>query len=332
MPIYYQQGELEGILSLEDGQKKVFVPNEIFEDLINAINSDDKGKSSKHVAFAFAYHYLAMYLWRFAKYGGDFDFTEDELKKICTVSPHSKGEGSITYITKRDGLLAKLGYIEKVSDYPIWQVYIPEEDELRFGMLSDYKDNIPYWKNVRNRKVNEPLKLTQTRICKIGGEVNELNGILYDVDNTTLIPVDVYIYCMARKDLGCEGFYLYCYLKFMNDRFGRGWNCPLDKIPTKVGMKRDIVKDRLKALEEYNMIDNNHVPFVPGLRDYTSKQIPANTYKTKEYSEFIKISQPKRQIKKRPVMSPETYEKEIGFDSISLEVEMDFLPEKEPTV
>jgi hypothetical protein len=332
MPIYYQQGELEEILSPEDGQKKVFVPNEIFEDLVNAINSDDKGKSSKHVAFAFAYHYLAMYLWRYAKYGGDFDFTEDELKKICTVSPHSKGMGSITYITKKNGLLAKLGYIKKVCDYPIWQLYIPDEDELRFGMLSDYKDDISDWKNVRNRKVNEPLKLTQTRVCKIGGVEEELNGILYDVDNTTLIPIDVFIYCMARKDLGCEGFYLYCYLKYMNDRFSRGWNCPLDKIPTKVGMKRDIVKDRLKALEEYNMIDNNHVPFVPNLREYTSKQIDANTYTTKEYNMFLKWGANKRQINKRRVLSPERYEKEYGFNSIKIEGQLEFLPEKNKAI
>lgn len=333
MPIYYTEEELYTILSPRKGQRDVHIPNEIFSDLPDNIDVYDEGKSSKHIAFAFAYHYLITYIYRYARFGSDFEFTEDVLKKICTVSPHSKGKGSVNYITKRNGLLEKIGYIEKVSDFPIFQYYdayaLDNFDRIIFDMCSEYKDDIPYLKNARNRKVNEPLKLTNTRIYKTNTGEYETNGTLYEVDFTTKISVDVYIYCMSRDDLGCEGFYLYCYLKYQNDMFKSGWNCPLNDIPTLVGMKRDIVKDRLKALEEYNMIDNSHEPFVPYLRDYTSNHIPANKYKTKSYKGFVKHGNPKRKLKKRRVISFETYEREYPFNNINIEAEMDFLQIKQ---
>lgn len=321
MPIYYKEEELKDILSIKEEESKVFIPNEIFKDLTKNIDCSDNGKSSKHIAFAFSYHYLIMYLWRYAKLGGDFEFTEEELKKICNVSPHSKGKEGVTYITKKDGLLDQLGYIEKVSNYPIWQFWLKDHNEVNFGMSADYKEADPLFRNVRNRKANEPLKLTSQRIYEMAGEEYESPGILFDISNTTEIPINIFIYCVSRKELGCEGFYLYCFLKYMNDKFRNGWSCPLEKIPNEVGMKRDVIKDRLKALEEYNMIRNNHVPFVPYLQNHTSDRIKANTYKINNFNKFVKKGEPKLSIDRRVVMSYSTYKEK--YDTVKIEIEID---------
>lgn len=76
-------------------------------------------KSSRYIAFAYSYIYLTYYMYRYCKFyyytnNGltNYDIDKKMLKKILGVPPNSD---VYTYITKKDGLLNKLGYIEKVS-------------------------------------------------------------------------------------------------------------------------------------------------------------------------------------------------------------------------
>ncbi|WP_046178629.1 hypothetical protein [Domibacillus tundrae] len=324
--IYYSEEEYNIFLFVGGSRGKeerhVFMPNEIFTDLKNAIDVWEEGRSSKHIAFAFGYVFLTYYLYNYALFGregngyGEIQFTEAELKKLLTVSPTSKGKKGITYITKKNGVLEQAGYIKKVTDYPISYYFNKDDMILNFNYYSEIKEILPIeLQKVRNRKINYPVKLLDNRVMKLtDGNEYETFGTLDDIGNTTKVDVKVFVYCMTREDLGVEAFYLYCILLYKGYLFGKGsWDCPLEEMPSNTGMKIDIISGKLKALEQYNMIYNSHMPFVPNLRDYTSKKIYANTYRAKPYDEFIGRGVLKKEIEVRRVLSAATYEATIGF-------------------
>lgn len=312
MPIYYTREEYQSILDTNE-KEPVFMPNEIFEDLPRAINVNRKGKSSKHIAYAFSYVFLITYLFRYTKFGthADYEFTEKELKKLLTVSPTSKGKDGVTYITKKKGILEQLGYIRKVTDYPLRWAYDETEEYFEFFYFSDMKeDGLPssIISNLKNRKINYPVKLLDERIIEIDEYEYEHSGILHDISYTTETSIDVFIYCMTRKELGVEGFYLYCLIKFKSSFYGGGWNCAQSDFPARTGMKIDVIKTRLKALEQYGMLNNSHEDFIIGLDGPGYERI-ANSYCVRSFSYFVKEGEVKRPYSRGRVITKKKYEK-----------------------
>ncbi|KMP31779.1 hypothetical protein [Bacillus cereus] len=316
MPIYYTKEEYQKILVTSE-KEPVFMPNEIFDDLPRAINVNRKGKSSKHIAYAFSYVFLVTYLYRYTKFGthADYEFTEEKLKKLLTVSPTSKGMEGVTYITKRKGILEQLGYIKKVTDYPLKWFYFYDETHtdgyVKFLCFSDIKeDGLPssMISNLKNRKINYPVKLLDERIIEIDEEELECPGILHDINYTTETSIDTFIYCMTRKELGVEGFYLYCLIKFKSAFYGGRWNCAQSDFPARTGMKIDVIKTRLKALEQYGMLINSHEDYIIDLDGPGHERI-ANSYCVKNFSDFVKDGEAKLPYSRGRVLTKKAYEK-----------------------
>ena len=60
------------------------------------------------------------------------------------------------------------------------------------------------------------------------------------------------------------------------------------------------------------MLYNSHEYYVPGLREYTDSQIPANTYSVKDYDTFVQ-GHTMLEVGKRRVVSLQYYETIVGF-------------------
>ena len=152
------------------------------------------------------YRYCQYYYYTDYEEQGFID--EKMIKKVLCTGEKST---AYTYITKKDGLLEKLGYIRKTRDIPTEAILVEnskgkwELDD--FVMQSEYPDvyEIP-----KNRQSNFPVKGVFRE--QYAEEDNYYNGTFYDISDTHQIDIDIFIYCMADKELGIAGFYLYCFL------------------------------------------------------------------------------------------------------------------------
>ncbi|MED1803067.1 hypothetical protein ABEZ21_23940 [Brevibacillus porteri] len=311
--LIYTRSELEERLHVDE-REKIFLPNSIFQELKNAMTGNEKNRSSKHIPFAYAYVFLISYLWRYAKFGlqnGDYDYTEDELKRLLTVSGSNK---NMNYITKKNGVLEQIGYIRKVSDYPIVPHFSNKVgnsyeafNNLEFTMLSDLdgymKESIGK-DNLKNRKVNFPVRGYYG--CKEHEEENYTDGYLFEIheiNNETAkgtheVNIETFLFCMSNDGIGLEGFYIYQYLKYQSFNGDRFWNCAQKDFESNFGIDTDMVKSRLKTLEEHRMIVNTHEMMILGLP--VDKNMPACAYKV---NNPISFSNEKVSIPKRVVMS-----------------------------
>jgi hypothetical protein len=338
--VYFNEKELREILGVyNDEIKKIYMPNDIFNDLINCnefkskiscvrnqenkVNRYEKNANANHIAFAFSYLYLASYMYKYARFTyyknySEEIFIDDKIMyMILNSSPTSRGKDGISYITKKGGVLEKLGYIRKEGDYPLrvgYEIdpYTKEIDisSLDFVMFSDIKNELPSGdsKGARARKVNYPIRAFY--LDEESERINYNDGYFYLVNNSTMIDINVFIYCMARRDLGTVGFYLYCFLKSKCDYFGSitksaQYTKSMVDLELETGIGKTKLDNTLKSLERHNMITNSHRPFVPDLPN--DKKIPANSYSVNDYKDF-RI----RDVKTRRVMSYQRYDKEIG--------------------
>lgn len=320
------------ILNVGEHEHKVFMPNEIFTELKGYENDDgvfiegfydkegkkiNEFKSSTHIAFAYTYVYLSHYMYRYCKYytlwnnSVDGHKPIDESKRILGFPSKST---SYTYITKKGGLLDRLGYIRKESDKPISCVQYEHEysNGKKVWMIDDfvyeseYKEN---YSNSKNRKINYPVKAFYRGAW--AEEDGYMNGTFWEIENTHLIDVDIFIYCMADKNLGVEGFYLYSFLLYQNDKFKNRFTCSIENLVTLTGLSIEIVKKQLRNLEQRNMITNNHMPFC--INKPQGKKTKANTYGVKNFREFSKSYIEWHVIPKQRKLSAEQYEEEIGL-------------------
>lgn len=320
------------ILSVGEYEHKVFMPNEIFSELKGFTNDngeyiegfyDIKGykvkgfTSSTHLAYAYTYLYLAHYMYRYCKYYyivNDGIYKEINEKIIKNVLGFPSNSDQYTYITKKNGVLDKLGLIRKAKDKPTECILVEHEynngkkiwEVDHFVMESGYPE---IYGNSRNRKINYPVKAffrgdwAEEEGCQ--------NGTFFEYHNTHMIDIDVFIYCMTDKDLGVEGFYLYCYLLYENNKYKLGFTCPIKKLVTSTGLSIEILKKQLKNLERRNMITNNHMPFcIDRPEDKITK---ANTYSVNDVREFAKSFMGWNVIPKQRMMDAEQYEAEVGF-------------------
>ena len=333
--LYYTKEELEGVLDYYDKESKIFMPNCIFDDLKEAIDVDLPKRSCGHIAYAYCYVYLISYLYRYAKYGDHF-YTEKELKTILQSSEKNK---HMNYITKKRGVLDQLKYIKKEKEFPVFYRYDYNTPELitnvdivnggivvdgvlerEFGeeMLLYLQTSLP-----KNHTINFPYRAFHAPTKYVDNEGNvirelypkefENEGYFFNVEDTHMITIEVFIFCMSKKDLGTTGFYLYSFLKKMNDQNPKGWQCTKDNLVKFTGLKQTKLSDTLKALEEYNMISNSHEPYYLNLHKYSDLIKPSpNTYKVKEYKKF---SDTKQEIKVRDIINLDEFDLDKFDDS-----------------
>ncbi|MDT3429190.1 hypothetical protein J2Z22_004790 [Paenibacillus forsythiae] len=119
---YYNEAQLRMILDADrESRHRVYIPNSIFNDLVRCEEFKSRKANATHIAFAFSYLYLASYMYRYAHFTYYEDYVRENfiddavMYMICNTSPDSRGKDGKSYITKKDGVLAKLKYIRKVS-------------------------------------------------------------------------------------------------------------------------------------------------------------------------------------------------------------------------
>ncbi len=116
---------------------------------------------------------------------------------------------------------------------------------------------------------------------------------------------------MTDEELGVEGFYLYCFLKYMTDKFKGGYDCSNKNMAQLTGISVDEVKSQLKKLERRNMITNDHKPWC--LNRPAENQTFTNTYTTEEHKEFAKKFIQFNIIPKQKKISAKRYKQEYGW-------------------
>ncbi|MGO4542318.1 hypothetical protein [Paenibacillus sp. 2TAB19] len=315
---YYDEKQLKMILGA-DGESKhrIFMPNEVFSDLVKCEDFKSRKANANHIAFAFSYLYLASYMYRYASFtfydreSGENFIDDKVMYMICNTSPDSRGKDGKSYITKKQGILSKLGYLRKEGDYPIDVRFYTDEYGITdysfvdWVMYSEQNKTTGTFDKPRARKINFPVR-------GIYGDEqsereNEATGYFYQFENTTEIYINIFIFCMKHSDIGVVGFYLYSFIKCMNGYFRGEYNSPIEQLVVDTGIKSTKLSEVLTTLEAHNMITSSHNTFVPGLSQ--DKRIPANGYRTLDRTQF---TDSRRKVEVRKVMSQAAYERTGG--------------------
>lgn len=308
----FSKKEMMRILGIDVHSKLIYMPNEIFSDLTSTFNEmnerTDEKKTSTHIAFAYAYIYLATYMWRYARYWywddsvGNVQILESTIKMLLGFPAKSE---QYTYLTKaQTGILEQIGYIRKVSDKPCRSIFL--DSELEFVYESEHPE---LYGNSRNWKSSMPVKgIWRERDSEL--DCIE-NGTFFYIGDTHEINIDTFIYCMTHPKLGVEGFYLYCFLRMQYDKFPMGYDCSKKRMAKLTGLSIDEVKSQLENLERCSMITNDHKPWCIDKPD--DKETKANTYTVLDYSEFTQNLMQMKIIPKQRKVSAEVYERTIGW-------------------
>ena len=308
--------EMKQLLQFNEHESKIFMPNEIFSDLQKNIDNPS------HVAFAYSYIYFITWAYRYAKYGTVFQIIDQKfIKKILGYNENYK---KLDYLIKQNGILEQMGYIRTEKDFPVAYSY-DEIDGLQFQYVDDFKEYTEYIKalNVpKNFKIKFPVKAFYRD--KESEEDYYEDGTFFYVDKTHLVPFEAFIFCMTNEDLGCTGFYLYAFLRCMNQIYG-GYRVSLETLEEKTAIKGRTLDKYLDSLKKYNMIHCKVEDFVVGLGK--GEKMP-NTYFTNEPTNFTNIT---KQYQKRKVMSVYTYYKQLEEKqklAMQIEEQMSMLPNK----
>lgn len=313
--------EIKTLIQFNDKESKVFMPNEIFTDLIGAI------KNSPHIGFAYSYIYLVTWLYRYAKHMSNEGFLDNgKIKKILGYNANTKG---LDYLTKRNGLLDQLGYTETAKDFPIAWTF--EDNLLEFDMISDNKEILDIWNLSRKYSIKFPVKgfyrYLNDEELKVEYESGYEDGTFFDVSNTHCIPFEVFMYCMDNEDIGTIGFYLYSFIKWKNNYFTGAWDVSIENLQSETGIAENTLLRYLDQLKKFNMIEAKIN------QEYFSLAIPlelrkANSYMSKEFKSFLHNPKSYEKIK---VMKVKEYKKLQGEEFTKLfgnevDIPLDQLP------
>lgn len=308
--------EIKAVLKINGKESQVFLPNEVFSDLKSYITSGTQ------VAYAYSYCYLTQFLYRNCKYFNTEVLLDGNI--IKQVLGYSESNRTMNHITKKGGLLDSIGYTESTKDFPLsWKFKKDDGEALSFTMASDMPkemlQSIP-----KMFFLKKPLKAFERTMLKQDVETNqiveeEMQGTFYDIANTHSVDFDVFMFCMANKELGTTGFYLYSWLKHKNDIFKNGYDVSYEKLIAETGIPRRTMIQYLDALKGYNLIRFrfNQEYFVLGMSDEGRM---ATTYYTNSYNNFY--SEPKP-FQKMMILSNSDY---IQSKKNEIKVTMEQLP------
>lgn len=262
-------------LNFNEQESKLFMPNEIFEDIQNNI------KNSSHISFGYSYVYLCTWLYRYIKYYNVKMFSGDEIKSILGYSKNNK---TMNYIMKKDGLLEEMEYLESTKNFPVGWEYEKGED-LSFMMSDEYSDFKDIFPDIPKRYfIKKPLK-GFFRYKTEGDILYEIIGTFFEIDNTHNVPFEVFLFCMSNSEIGCTGFYLYSFLKCKCDLFKSGYDTSLVNLSKQTKISERSLDKYLGLLKSHRMIDfyHNQDYFAVGMLKEDKK---ANTYVTRDFDLF----------------------------------------------
>ncbi|WP_210367425.1 hypothetical protein [Bacillus sp. REN3] len=295
--------EIKELLQYTDKESKIYMPNEIFDDLKGAI------KNSPHLTFAYSYIYLVHWLYRYAKYlNSKSIITNEHIKEILGYNAKTKG---LDYLIKKNGLLDQLEYTMTTNDIPLhWNFDKFEgltfttlqetiEEEMKNSHLLTKGEILQTYQIPRKYNIKFPVKAFYRN-------EKEDEGTFFEISNTHCIPFEVFMYCMNNDDIGTTGFYLYSYIKRMNDFHKDGWDVSIEKMIDSTGLPEKTLLRYLDQLKKYRMIEaiHNQKYFCLAMNLNDRK---ANTYHAKEFRHFTDQPQEYQKIK---VVLVEEYQKE----------------------
>lgn len=218
------------------------MPNEIFEDF------DQTGfKTFNHKCFGYAYYYLISYLYRNAAYGNEIkNYSQQNIINVITSD-----KSSISYITKSNGLLDKLGYTKSTTDYPI--AFFMNDGTLEFGFIKELRKNIPDLQLTHSPRlsIKEPVKA----LARFDGE--DYTGTYYSFQNTHKLNVNDFATIMTDDKLGHVGLYIYGYIQMMCDKFPEGYRSTNIDLAKVVGCSERTIKSYMARLEMLNLVSSS---------------------------------------------------------------------------
>lgn len=270
MRIVKRREELKSMLHYNKKESKIFMPNEIFDDLQNEI------EDGTHVSFSYSYIYLCTWLYRHTKHFNPNTYDNNIIKQVLG---YDKSNRTLNYLIKKNGLLDEIGYLESVRDFPIsWEIV---DGELHFDMYSDYPE---FPAKMSNRFFLKKPVFAFERV-DLDDSNYIMEGTFYNITNTHMIPFEVFLFCMSKKELGVSAFYLYSYLKYKCDYFGEGYDVSLNRLTEETGMSRMTLSRTLSSLREYGMVEAIHnQEFFALAMDVSERK--ANTYIAKDHTQF----------------------------------------------
>ncbi|MFB5759082.1 helix-turn-helix domain-containing protein [Paenibacillus medicaginis] len=266
------QKQLNKLLSPND-REEIYIPNEIFKDIFNS----EQLKSAKSIAFTYNYYCLITYLYRYCKYGQGEFFTSELIKEILGYAGNNK---TLDYIIKKNGILDCLQYTLTMRNFPI-SYEMGDYNILNFTMYSDLDLETKIIINMsKNFKIKYPVKAFHR--TEESRDENLNDGTFYDISNTHLFDINIFIDMVGNEEIGTIGFYLYQYLKYKNDLFKGGYTVSFEKLEKECGVSKNTIMKYSNLLESKGYLDviNN------GYRDDhrendegNSKHMFPNTYK-----------------------------------------------------
>ncbi len=141
------------------------------------------------------------------------NLTDKMIKRVLGISEITK---DYNYITKRNGVLERLGLIKTQSfaQAPVkwhWDkdnemlegftTYHEEQNAMHPEDIEELK-SIGIDMNVKHRQLKYPVFALEDRIF---GET-KYYGTFYDKEHTHMIDFDVFVECMSNPELGCTAF------------------------------------------------------------------------------------------------------------------------------
>lgn len=226
--------------------EKIFVPNEIFEDLIN----NDKLTLVQNRAFTYSYYYMISSLYRYCKYMGDKMYSQADIKEGLGYSSTNK---KLDFIIKKDGVLDDMGYTSTTTDFPM-QWYLEEDtNHPLFRSIMELKDSEEYSemlkdKNYKNFKVKYPIKA----FYRDGIVKQVFDGSFYDKSNTHMITTKRFDKIIETS--GVMGFYVYGFIKYKSDKFSKGYQVPIRTFSEIMKMDVRMLMSIIKELESNGFV------------------------------------------------------------------------------
>lgn len=226
-----------------------YMPNEIFEDIVN----EKQLKSLSMKAFAYAYYYLSTYAYGNAIYTKDLsNYRVIDFCRAIGVKSHEH----YGFITKRGGVLDKMGYTISTTDYPVFvNRYDNNGSEIIFYTTASQEAfNNDYPKLPKNSFIKYPVKAF-TRNEEYKKIYGDLCGTFYISENTHLISIETFVDIVTNNELGYTGFYIFSFISMMYDRYKKnGYIESCENIGKQIGASKNTSMNYLRKLKEYGFI------------------------------------------------------------------------------
>jgi predicted transcriptional regulator len=221
----------------------VYINNSIFNELLNCQELNHISRR----AYAYGYYCLITYLYKNAKYQ-KYLLKQSDLKKILGYNPEHRG---LDIISKKDGLLDRMGYTETITDFPI---RIDTGRMIVFDMYRNTKNKISFGEVISNNyKVKLPVKAFYKD--KKSKEAGILNGSYYNADDCHVFDVESFLECVGNEAIGCVGFFIASYIKALEISLRTGPFSNMIKVANAFGLTKKTFYKYINALVEAGLID-----------------------------------------------------------------------------